>query len=537
MNNSVFLVDSGAIKKYGISQWQENFFWPVSDNDFVSLCKDIEDCFARYINSESAEISDILLVQRNLMIECWHFLHALLVTNRIRDKRKKIIISPGILWYKDILSESFSPKPLYSAKKITYHRSTNIPPLRRFKQHARRIGDFLMEADIVKMLRGIITNNDFVYCGKNSLMREYIKQLPHCAYPLSSNVLIPNDIVYDLPDSFNERIDSVSASIARELKAIADKNNIRTIDVHIDYLQHLIENELRNAAQGLLYIQRTLRSSRKRRILIVGVGNVLYRMLSIVARQLGMMVTTFAHGGCVGLYDTPSFRFSEFSISDKFITYTDNSIELYSKIKEKHFPLRNNRVSFSSANSSQFQTLFRRFSRYSRPKKLKKIMFIGYPHNQWRKHQGPVALSVIQLDFELRVIRQLRNAGYTVLYKVHPERVQEAEGFFENMVTGHVQDNINMADAFIFGSIRTTAFTIALCTNKPIVAFRIFPEPYSPFPKAFNLLEKRCQFINAYCDERNRIMFDENELLDELNRKLSVPNNEFIETYMFPKKN
>ncbi|MBU4488974.1 MAG: hypothetical protein KKI13_07950, partial [Candidatus Omnitrophica bacterium] len=135
----------------------------------------------------------------------------------------------------------------------------------------------------------------------------------------------------------------------------------------------------------------------------------------------------------------------------------------------------------------------------------------------------------------------LKKAGYDVIYKVHPDRTREVDGIFEEKAEirkGYVEDCLDRADAFLFGSIRTSAFATILCTNKPIIALRMeSDEPFKPSSeKAMECLKKRCRFVNAGFDERNRIIFDESELIRALSRKPEPPNNEFIETYMFLKR-
>ena len=145
----------------------------------------------------------------------------------------------------------------------------------------------------------------------------------------------------------------------------------------------------------------------------------------------------------------------------------------------------------------------------------------------------------MRLDLELRVVDVLKKSNYYVIYKPHPDRTEEAKGIFEGRVDevlykGYFENFLDAADAFIFGSIRTTAFSFALCTKKPIIFFQMAEEPFKPFSEPMEPLKKRCTFIHTKFDNRNRIIFDKRELLDALAKRPAAPDNEFIERYMFP---
>jgi hypothetical protein len=256
-------------------------------------------------------------------------------------------------------------------------------------------------------------------------------------------------------------------------------------------------------------------------------------------RKNGGRVISFSHGGLIGLYDTPTFAFSEFALSDEFITYTPVSIALFDKIKANHSPLKNNQFIINSIDTQVYFKLWRKHKNKALPLKIKKVMLLGFPLNQIRNYTMAGGFSLMRLDLELRIIESLEKSGYRVIYKVHPDRRQEAKGLFQGFNNveiweGYFEDCLDQVDAFIFSHLRTTAFSSALCTNKPIISLRLEPEFFKPLPEAQELLAKRCDFINAQFDERNRIIFNEKEFLACLAKRPEFPNNDFLKKYMFP---
>lgn len=523
-----FPVDIFAVKEYGIKKWQDEFFWPVSDKEFVNIACDIEQCLRRYTEAQTGEMSDLLLILCGLRPDYWHFLHALKVVNKLEEAGKDAAYSKSSLWYGDIIAGC--PEAASVSKRKIRHGLAQ-----RLKFAAanlfRNIG-YNFKFKNIKEKKEIVE----VYRSVTPPIKQYIMKSPHRFHFTSELDWIPKIASYEVTGNLTDKIGQISRAIANELGIIAQKNGIKPLSRHVAYLGKRTEDALINAAKTLNLIKGKV-GENKFKLLASGFGDFFSRALYVTIRRQGGEVMSFSHGGNIGLYNTPSLAFSEFALSDEFITYTHKSAGLFEKIKNNHPPIRNNRVNIKSCDSNQFLKTWQKYGNRPLPKKIKKVMYIGYPHNQWRKHQAAGGLSLIHLDLELRIVDILAKSGYDIFYKAHPDRISEVKGIFENktkVLGGYFQNYLDMADAFLFGSIRTTAFSIALCTNKPIIGFIMNDEPYKPFSEAMELLEKRCGFIHAKFDERNRMVFDKEELLTALSQKPTQPNTEFIETYMFP---
>ena len=165
-------------------------------------------------------------------------------------------------------------------------------------------------------------------------------------------------------------------------------------------------------------------------------------------------------------------------------------------------------------------------------------MIVGFPYSPWRKeHPGSGLFWAMRLDFELRLIQALSKLGYNVLYKVHPDREKEAGGIFDShatIVKGDVRELLDIPDAFFFGAPRTTAIAFALCTAKPIAVCVLKEERQHTFPEALERLEKRCEIVSTWFDERNRIQFNESNLSNLFTEKQKWANTEYVNEYLFP---
>ena len=543
MIDNKFPVDIFAAKKYGIKLWSEEFFWPVSDKEFINLYKDIEQSYRKYINSSEEGLSHLILIQRHLLFEYSNFLHALKVIDMVKSYGKEIIYSDNALWYKDLLTESYRENVLPKIERAkcklhNYNLSANL------KIQARKLAkNLLFNPNLFK----IFTRNkkeNIVVCGsvKNTLMRHYIKGLSGWVNFTAQADWLAKDYFLKkegcIPEKITDAIRGLSKRMINDLVLIADKNNINFPDAHRDYLERLTLSELEDAHRMICQVKKKININKKTHLLIQNLGNPLHRALCICVRQSGGKVTSFAHGGNVGLYDTPNLAFSEFALSDELIAYMPKSARLYEKIRDNHGLVRNNKAVIRSVPTREYVKWHRNFSFKPSPKKIKSIMVLGSSYNQWRRFHDTPSLSFMRLNLELRVMDILKKAGYKLYYKAHPDRVKEAKGIFEGMaevfLKGSFQDYLSVADAYLFMTIRSTAFSVALCTNKPIIGFKMKEELYPPFEEAMNLLEKRCSFVNAGFDERNRIIFNKEELLSTVKEKKETVNDEFVKAYMLP---
>lgn len=541
MDLRYYPVDIDAIKKYGLDKWHEEFFWPVSDREYLVLCQDVLEFFKEFINAQPDRVGELLLVQAVLRAEYWNFFHVIKAVERIKRLRGGITYSHNLSWYyKDVVEDNIIEGNISKIRTAKYNFHLHDP----FRQ---------IVPTLKRLAKNTIYNSrPFEYFARNNkerlkacgsvgpLMRRYIKDLPYWVDFTSQDDWLPKNRSYAVSKEDKDNIQDISEKIVSGLLLVAKKNKIKLSDNNINYLTRLTYNRLSDA-DAMLHLTRTsIRKDPKIVLLMQNLGNAIHRSLCIVLRERGSKVISFNHGGQIGLYHNAATLFSEFAISDKFVTYTSKSAELYRKIKAKHRLLKNNKVEILSAESSEYLNLWKVHSKKPLPKSVKSVMIVGSIHNQYqiRRPQDAGNFSLTHLDLELRSIKAISNAGYKIFYKAHPLTMPTAMDFFKDSTEviskGVFEDYLDKVDAFVFISARTTAFKAALCTNKLVVAFRMAEEPFSFFPEVMALLGKRCKFVYGDFDERNRISFDERELLDALNAEVKKPDDEFIEKYLFP---
>lgn len=530
-------VDIEGVKRIGAAMWQPSFFWPVHDTEFLRMTADVERLLAETIQHAPTTLAEALLVKRNLFTEYVHLLHARMVIERLHAQTMEPFVAPTTMWYPALMRGDLASVTVsMSGKRSSVFPIADTRSLFRkmFSTTRRIVNDVVLNFSLGRGPRALVGRASGLIVGNASLLvRDHLRSLSYrCtttrAIDWGSIPMHPIDI--SLCTSFAE---TMVAALAR----IADAYGASFDAAQYAYLHRFTADQLGDAVRAIAFI-RTRVGAQPPSILAAPVfGAPFERALAVALRPLGTRVVSYAHGGSIGLFDVPTLALSEFALADAFVAMTRGSVGLFSRILAHHPPLQGNRPQIISADCNVYARRWQVSRHMPLPPQVRRVMIVGFPHAPWRRSHSSASFSLFHLDLELRIARRLRDAGFFVIYKAHPDRAQEVRGFFEpfgevlveDIATSHLR-----ADAFFFGTMRTSAFPIALCTKKPIVALQMVPDVAPPFPDAFALLKKRCTVLDARLDPRGRILFDEEMLVTAFAETPREPNHDFVSTYLFP---
>ena len=135
---------------------------------------------------------------------------------------------------------------------------------------------------------------------------------------------------------------------------------------------------------------------------------------------------------------------------------------------------------------------------------------------------------------DIQLIKILKKAGYNTIYKPHPDTMHETHDFFEmyadDVLTEKLEDVYKNADCMVFSSPYSTAFGFSMLSNKPIVLINV--EGYLWYPRAFELIKKRCSVVEAEAID-GRIQFDGNEVLSAVEASIKNINYDILHEFAF----
>jgi hypothetical protein len=179
---------------------------------------------------------------------------------------------------------------------------------------------------------------------------------------------------------------------------------------------------------------------------------------------------------------------------------------------------------YVSVDSIFYENILRQSTRTKRASKVKKVMLLGTPANPNRYVHEHGQFFYIKVDLEYRLIKALKLGGYEVIYKAHPDRLEEVKGLFENVVdeycTHPFEDVWQKADAFLFTDTASTTFGLSLPTNKHIVLMDNSIDQKNHHVEG--LLNKRIRSVSMCLNESMRMKFNNNELYYALNNQFDT---------------
>jgi len=231
----------------------------------------------------------------------------------------------------------------------------------------------------------------------------------------------------------------------------------------------------------------------------------------------------------------------EAAVCDEFICPTASAARFHEEEYTKGGISKFHAAVFRSGETRYYYDLYRKCRTKPSSSRIKTIMVMGYPMNAVRYLYSAADFFLFQLDVELRLVRLLKENGFKVIYKMHPERQREAAGIFEGLcdaVSVEPFEKVwHQGDAFFFGCTTSTTFGFALCTNRPIFVLDVEGRKWNS--EAYELLRRRCVMISSGFREGNRIEFDQSEILQELSKGRESTEAlvfDYVKKCMFPRE-
>ena len=521
-----FPVDIYGVKKIGIEKWQEDFFWPVTDEEFFSLCDHTEAVLREEIEGSEQTPRDVLIAGINLAYEYASVLHALLVIKRLQEKGCEILFDEKSNYYRELLSERVldNSKEKHGKKDLIGDRIKQIIKFFVFNHFSFRSITATCHSHLRVLSLGSFTPLKKDFCrGHKSLV-----------FHGSALKYLKSVHVASLSEHDFAEIENTAKSLTERIVKVALEMDIPISDFSKTYLEFLAKTRL----QPLYKVYKSvLHDARKKTdvLLLSEVAKPVNKAICLaLKRKFGTKIVGFEHGNTFGNFKSKRFAANELAHCDEFVVSSRNSIANFKESQSISKVPYGRSTKIVAVAASYYRKLWNRNRTLPLPEKISKMMLIGFPMNQHRYDEIAGHFSLFHLDLELRLVRFLKTQGLRVVYKVHPDRFEEARGVFEGLAHEICPEPFEKVyldcDAYLFAHADTSTFGIALCTNKPVILINFDGKPWNSRP--FELVCKRCNLVPSWIDDRNRIQFDLEKLIEHLEKKIAEPNTEFMEEYV-----
>jgi hypothetical protein len=516
--------DVSSIRQLGIKNYQEKFFWPVSDRDYFSTVEFLLDAFDDLYGDLDLDGRDIVLSDMAFVGFIIRHLHTLAVSEFCRAHDINIIAGPQ--WVSNF-------KPDWGKIGSEFENRVRDG---RWNFRLRRIGKnirFNSHLDIRRQIRSHFSPDGLSLGSASRLRQEYLAQ---------NNLFIDNHYLSTLLGKYNFEKKKMGLSVSV-------KNGIGNFfEIIRNYCSEKLKVPFDATSFLACWVERLTMLNTVYNLLLERGPSTNYFLFTETARPLhkvvahaldrkGAKTVAFHHGNYMGGATEKVMAYNGPSSCREFVCPTSKCADsvhlMYKKTKISEF--KNTR--FTSTETKYYRKVWEESQDSPFPERIRKVMVMGYPMTPMRYFDYPGLYFYFQLDLELRLVSLLRAHGFKVLYKIHPEVTTDVQNIFERLcdrVISEPFENVwHEADAFITKYSASTIFGFALCTNRPI--FFIDLEKGYWHPDHYEKLHKRCHMIDAWRNEQNRIEFDEDKLIEELSsKKQEYPDFGYIKKYMFP---
>jgi hypothetical protein len=533
---NLFSLDVESVAKEGVEEWSAGFKWPVSFQDEKQAFLDTINALRDIYLGLDRDMQDLFLINIGLFVVYYpHIINAAQVLEGLKKDNLEPVFSEDRDFYDTFLPGQAPASNYFDARSAR-------PP----KRHI--IKKFLKERLYNVKCNTLFSRDDYLSIGSICFLKEeFIKKNPsriQCKFCSESPESLFN---------FKEEVDAATLNAIKEASsAIADvitgllkkhSNGLFGTEYRKVFYEKTYTTMLESAKLykgGLRIAKEDLKKVRG--MLLTGLGNRYNRIAALLAHRNGVDVIGAIHGNSTGIDQNFSYYFIDLLMANTYLVPTRNAKNNFEALKKKYSYFGESKAEIVSVDSPFYKNLSISLDRKKAkraPAAPETIMYIETPANYRRDYFFPTIHFFTQLDFSIRLFKLIRAQGtHKIAIKVHPDTYRKGVteklygGLVDRIIKEPFEKVYDEADTYIFSTIGTTTLSFALLTDKKIISFDMLDDEW--VADGVSALKKRCHFINARFDGRNRMVFEEKEFLDALNLKEDRVNTEFIERYMFP---
>lgn len=542
MASSLMPADLSALTNgtFDLDTWSGDFRWPVSVSNASDIALEIEAGYRSLIDAETDEfVVDVLTSGYQIVGALAAYLANLSILQSAAAQGTRLSIGPE----SEILTALSTGRPLpYSGvntwtANLDQYRPTLRSVARRLKRKFKGHSGERIQNERLKVVSKAGANNKN-RSPANALNSSVVLNSEHTLRTVSNlklfqaNQLIP---ITGLKSTEGE-LSEYASRVFNMVQSIASDRGIDIPANVAGRIQAILSLHLQNTAALYRGYSRRVQSFGDERFLVNALGNQSNRALAVAAKRHGNHVTAFLHGNTVfNVYEHNRVNL-DVAICNEYVVYNRASIPRLKKIIEKYPPIKGNIPKFASADTEKFRSMTERFSKSPMRHNIKRVMIVefGVSGDIASRFKPP---DMINTDLIIRVAKLLRKNGYEVLLKRHPHSLHRGwshDPYSQYMDISYepFEDVMDETDAYLITFPTSTIFHHAVCSNKPIIylddgLFKWFDETRA-------LFENRARVVRLKPDDRNRLMFAEEELLDAFAQPATEPDMSYAEQLLFP---
>lgn len=516
----ILAMDAFAVSDMGIGPWLEGPGWPVDDAEYFSVVAAIRAAYVGRLRELDGADRGVLMADYQFMAYLAMHAHALMVAARCaglglepaHGRLSRQFAEPE--WGK--LGSVFARLATAGGSKLALRRLAKNALCNR-QVPAWRVPAGLLRPDALGI--GSLLGVKTAYARRNGLF------VDNTYVPL---LFAGCDFAGARPGA---RLNEAARALAAEVAEVLRSGHGVALDEGA--VAGCLASRLGHLEAARDHLRRRL--PRVGRVLVSEIARPLHRIAVHACRDAGIPATGFHHGNNMGGLQQENFAYNGVASVDEFVCPTPGSAQAFGDLFRSTPMAALADVRFTSVDTDRYSRLVAEAAAAPRPGKVRTVMVLGFPMNAYRSLSTPGNHFALHLELECRLMALLRAHGYKVLYKVHPERAEEARGLLDGFCDAIVPEPFeavwDRADAFLIKDTTSTTFGHALCLNRPIV-FLDFEKPCWRADH-HELLCRRVRRVGAEIGPGCRVRFDEDELLAALAAPVGEPDMAYVESAMY----
>ncbi len=516
----VVAADVESIAAIGLEAWRRNCFWPVTDGEFSAVVAEVWEAFTELLEVVEPASRDLLLADVDFVgFRLLQHLHARLVEARCSAGVRLVVGAGARPFY----------RPDWDSLGGAYDRIARVGPIGRTLRGTLKGLVFNRGAGVGRRLAAGLGRAQGWALGSHSRTVDEVMAARGltCAHPYAEAIIAGAQPVA-MADLAHLRapIAGFLAVVNRRLEARGAPPLDEAV-VAKTWLRRL-------AAVGGLYRRALAHARPPATVLFSNQGFALNRIVALALRRQGARIVGLFHGNEVGTIDLSPSAAVQFAACDEFVCLSRPSAALYAASYRRSPLHRLGAVQFSSAETRRYLEWTEAATRP--PRRIERVMVIGFPLLPLRYPYRGGQFFPVQLDLALRVVALCRQSGLSVLYKAHPDMRGIGNAFFTaagaEIVSEPFERSWRLADAFVFPYVSTTAFGVAVCTDRPIVVLDIEGTAWTPEVHA--ALGGRCTMVPCRYGADGRLGIDDEAMAEALRRPPAAPDLGYVRRFMAP---
>ncbi len=514
MNKSekYIIADLGVIRKKGVNYFLDSHPWPVNDSEYHEFVECVTNDYSqRLLDCSDEVLFDISLVEMAFVSNLLHIMHYNFATefckeNGIRfdsSEESNIFLHPNWTDIGNFYVNSDFPH----GKSIRFIR-------RLVKNYV-----FNRHSSIFNFFKWIFKRSNVIGIGSfDSIKKEYInKQEKFCDHIDWPDLVDKSRLLFNKRKKNSEEVEEFTIKALEKIvypfiKYLKEYDSKFTKSIDFESILYAWEKRFKDAY--IIYSGLKLLKIPEK-LLVTEVGKPFHKIISMSFSRSGCKVLSFSHGNDSALLNQKWLNQVLISHCNFYILETDEMCERFKRVGKNRALERKTLTQYLSLNSDIYLSLRNQYVEH--PNKTDSIMVMGYPMNLYRDYDEAFMFFHYKLTLEYSLMDLLSKAGYSVIYKAHPDRVAEISGIIDEVVENIIIEPFERvwkeAGVLIFTYVSTTTFCYALNLPIPIVLIEHKDTPWNKGMR--DVIEDRIEIVPADIVE-GRVQIDSRVLLNAI---------------------